>query len=230
MGRAALIVVGVSVGVLLGIGAQEWFGDDSAPSVSGPETVSTSFPPVTHDRGSARDLLAAWGRWRTSTFYARGTWERRLDSGGDPLRGPVLTVQDPPRRVVIRLGALLESTDGSVRSCDSEVGGQLSPACIASAGGIGHDERVAAELAVVEGYVTGAARAFDVGPGSRSGCYRAESRTFAAAAPWGLWAEFCFDADTGAMVMARILRDSAVDTEVMIEVRSELTAADFALG
>ena len=230
MGRVALVISGLSLGVLIGIGMFALLDDDPEPVIGPGQPAATPFPRVDHDEPAAAELVKAWERWRTSTFYARGWWERRLDGGGSPLRGAVLTVQDPPRRAVVRLGSLVESVDGSTRSCDAEVDGAVPPACTAASGGIGYDQRVATEMAVVEDYVFGETRIFDVGRGDIEGCYRAENRSLIAAAPWGLWAEFCFDDATGAMESARIRRDTAVDTEVMIEIRADVTEADFELG
>ncbi len=231
MGRVALVVVGVSIGVLVGIGAFALVDDEDDGPVIGPGVpAESSFPAVGHDGAAALDLVAAWETWRTATFYARGVWERRLDSGGGPLRGDVLNVQDPPRRVVVRLGALVELTDGSVRSCDADVDGGLAPTCTPSDAGLSYEARVAAEMALVEGYVIGESRVFNVGLGESEGCYRAENRALLPAAPWGLWAEFCFDPLSGAMRSARIRRDSAVDTEVMFEVRDTVSESDFAVS
>ena len=96
--------------------------------------------------------------------------------------------------------------------------------------GMSYEERVAAELTAVAEYVSGETRPFDIGVGRAPGCYRAENRAGLAAASWGLWAEFCFDEETGAMESARIRRASAVDTEVMVEIRAEVTEADFLFG
>ena len=230
MGRVALVISGLAIGVFVGIGLFALFDDDPDPVIGAARVPVNPFPRVEHDETAAADLTAAWERWRTATFYARGWWERRLDSGGTPLRGSALTVQDPPRRVVVRLGSVVELVEGSTRSCDADVDGAVPPLCTAATGGVGYDERVARELSVIEDYVMGDTRTFDVGRGDLDGCFRAENRALLAAAPWGLWAEFCFDDATGAMRSARIRRDSAVDTEVMIEIRADVTDADFVLG
>jgi hypothetical protein len=130
----------------------------------------------------------------------------------------------------VRLGSLVELIDDAVRTCDSEAGGALALSCLTGRGGLTYDQRVAAEIAVVEGYVSGDGRPFDVGFGTDDGCYRVENRALLPAAPWGLWAEFCFDPESGAMESARVRRDSAVDTEVMVEIRTGVTEADFELG
>jgi hypothetical protein len=230
VGRAVLVVVGVSLGVLLGIGAYTVLGDDTPSSVGTARPAQTDFPAVDHDEVAAADLLDAWRRWRTATFYSRGSWERRLDNGDSPLRGEVVTVQNPPRRTVVRLGSLVELIDDAVRTCDSEAGGALALSCLTGRGELTYDQRVAAEVNVVEGYVSGDDRPFDVGFGTDDGCYRVENRALLPAAPWGLWAEFCFDPESGAMESARVRRDSAVDTEVMVEIRTGVTEADFDLG
>lgn len=230
MVRAALVIVGVAFGVLLGIGAFVILGDDTPSSVGPSRPAEIVFPAVDHDEVAATELIEAWRRWRTATFYSRGSWERRLDGGDSPLRGEVLTVQDPPRRTVVRLGSLVELIDDAVRTCDAEAGGALAPSCLRGQGGLGYADRVAAEMVRVESYVRGDGRPFDVDFGSDSGCYRVENRTLLPAAPWGLWAEFCFDPESGAMASARVRRDSAVDTEVMVEIRTEVTEADFELG
>ena len=226
MGRIVLVVVGVSIGVLIGIGAFALL-DDSQVVVGRGRPVVTPFPAVDHDEEAAAGLLAAWERWRNATFYSRGTWERRLDAGDDPLRGQVLTVQDPPRRAIVRLGSLVELIDDTIRSCDSDIDGTLPPSCLLGEVGLSYRERVTTEIAVVEEYVIGSARPFDVGPGTSDGCFRAENRTRLAAASWGLWAEFCFDDLTGAMESARIRRETAVDTEIMTLIRADVSDADF---
>jgi hypothetical protein len=227
VGRTVLLLVGVSLGVLIGIGLFALLDDEPEPVSSPTRPASSSFPPVDHDEQAAAELLAAWERWRTATFFARGSWERRLDSGEPPLRGPVLTVQDPPRRAVVRLGSLVELVDGSVRSCDAELEGTILPGCPTGGSGLSYDARVTQELALVADYVSGDQRPFDVGFGRADNCYRTENRALVPAAPWGLWAEFCFDAETGAMESARVRRQSAVDTEVMVEIRAEVTESDF---
>lgn len=230
MGRAALILVGASIGVLVGIGVFMVLDEDPGPLIGPSAPVDSPFPAVDHDEQAAADLITAWERWRTATFYARGTWERRLDGGGAPLRGTTLTVQAPPRRTVVRLGSLVELVDGSTRTCDAEIEGAVAPACVTGAPGLSYEERVEAELGVVTEYVTGETRPFDVGGGRRPGCYRVENRALLAAAPWGLWAEFCFDEETGAMEWARIRRATATDTEIVVEIRADVTDDDFVFG
>lgn len=71
-----------------------------------------SFPSIDHDPVAATELVAVWERWRRASFVISGTWTRTVDGITGPLIGDVYTAQDPPRRLVIRLGAVAESTTG----------------------------------------------------------------------------------------------------------------------
>lgn len=233
MERAALLIGGIAVGVLLAVGAAMVFlGDDSADSDVG-GAVSTSFPAIDHDPAAATALIDAWQRWRQATFATTGSWERVLDTGGDPLAGPTMRVQEPPRRLVVRLGATVERVDDTVAVCDRDgdpddgAFGIDAPDCVEGVGGLDYEERVEREVEVVTGYVVGSDRGYDVGRGEIDGCFRAEARVPTITSPWGRWAEFCFDADTGALQSSRIRKPSAVDTEITESIRVDVTAADF---
>lgn len=231
MERAALLIGAVSVGVLLAVGAAVVvFGAGDASDDAGPDgEVTTSFPAIDHDVEAAEELIEAWDRWRRATFVTTGTWQRELDSGGDPLSGPTLRVQEPPRRLVVRLGSTVERVDDVVAICDTDQAVEIDPPdCVEGRGGLGYDERVDREVATVSGYVVGDARAYDVDRGEITGCFRAEARRPTITSPWGRWAEFCFDAGSGALESSRIRKPSAVDTEITSSIRTEVTAADFA--
>ena len=58
-------------------------------------------------------------------------------------------------------------------------------------------------------------------------CYQAELIGPALASPWGRWAEFCFDEESGALRLARIRRPSAIDVESINTIRTEVSRADF---
>ena len=100
----------------------------------------------------------------------------------------------------------------------------VAPTCLRGEG-IGYDERVTDELALVEQYVGGSNRLYDVA--TDGVCYQAELIGPALASPWGRWAEFCFDEESGALRLARIRRPSAIDVESINTIRTEVSAADF---
>lgn len=221
MERGLVVVLGLVVGVVGALGAFALFagGDE-------PKAPVTSFPAVEHEEVAGDGLLAAWQRWRTATFVSEGTWTRTIDGVAEPLTGPVYTAQRPPRRLVVRLGSTVEETDQTVATCDSSDDELVAPPCLAGDSGLTFDERVSAEVDLVSAYVTGDARLYDVGRAD-PGCYRVELVAPILAAPWGRWAEFCFDPASGALASARVRRPSAVDLEVIDLIRTEVTEADF---
>lgn len=167
--------------------------------------TDTEFPAVDHDPDAAADLIDAWAAWRTGTFVAAGTWTRTIDGrADDPLTGDVYLAQDPPRRYVVRLGAQIFDIDEPDR----------------------FDSLVIAELGLVGGYVFGDGRLYDVARVNES-CFHAELVVPRLASPWGRWAEYCFDGESGAMVSARVRRQSAIDVETNVVLSTEVTDADF---
>ena len=210
MDRALTVVLGLVVaGVVLLLAVALVLtvrADDDVFEVTF-EPVSTDFPPVDHDPDAAADLIDAWAAWRTGTFVTAGTWSRTVDGRDDPLVGDVYLAQDPPRRVVVRLGAQVLDIDDAER----------------------FESLVVNELALVGGYVVGDDRLYDVARISDA-CFHAELVAPALASPWGRWAEYCFDAETGAMVSARVRRQSAIDVERTAVVTTVVTEADFRVG
>ena len=167
--------------------------------------IQTDFAPVEHDPAAAASLIDAWARWRTGTFVTAGTWTRTVDGRPeDPLVGEVSLVQDPPRRQVVRLGSLVTDINDQER----------------------FENLVVAELGLVGGYVVGADRLYDVARVSEV-CFQVELIAPALASPWGRWAEYCFDDGSGALVSARVRRQSAIDVERAVVVTTDVSAADF---
>lgn len=129
-----------------------------------------SFPAIDHGPAAAAELVAAWERWRRASFVSTGAWTQTVDGTTGRLIGDVYTAQDPPRRLVIRLGAVAESIDGSTAACSPvENDDAVEPTCLRGQG-IGYDERVTDELARFQQYVGGSNRLYDVA--TDSVCYR----------------------------------------------------------
>lgn len=229
MERLGVVVGGLVIGLLVAFGLFLAFDDDPGSDDRRP-IDELSFPALDHDPVAADGLVDAWSRWRRATFVTGGTWTRTLDAGGDPLTGPSYRVQAPPRRLVVRLGSTIERVDDTVASCAAADESIAAPDCIAGETGQSYDERVATELAIVRAYVAGEGRLYDVAHGDEEGCFRAELVVAALAAPWGRWAEFCFDDLTGALVSSRVRRASAVDVEDLRVVRTTVTDTDFELS
>ncbi|MEM9203075.1 MAG: hypothetical protein AAGC53_15560 [Actinomycetota bacterium] len=210
MDRALTAILGLvvaAVAVLLGLAVVLTVMVDDVDDIDAARVpIETGFASVEHDPDAARDLLDAWTRWRTGTFVATGTWTRTLDERpDDPLVGDVFVAQDPPQRLVVRLGSVVTAIDDAERF-----------------------ERVlVAELSLIGGYVLGPERLYDVSSGDSAGCYRAELVVPALASPWGRWAEYCFDGESGALLSATVRRQSALDVEQTRAIRAEVSPDDF---
>ena len=221
MERGLVVVLGLVVGIVTALGFYAWQLDDDAEL----EVPTTNFPAITHDSEAAVVFLLDWERWRTATFVSQGTWTRRLDGVDEPLAGSMYTAQDPPRRLVVRLGATIEYVDNQIATCNSSTGELVAPVCVAGSG-MSYDERVRVEMALVRGYVTGVEREYDVRLGE-NGCYQLEIVQPRVASPWGKWSEFCFDAESGALRQATVRRQSATDVELIISISTDVSDADF---
>ncbi len=225
-------VVRVIIGLTVGFAAAFLIGrlvfSDATSPISKGISADTSFPAVDYDPAAAADLVRSWQAWRMGTFITDGTWTRTLDSGRPSLSGPVHVVQDPPRRMTQRLGATVELFDDSVAACEPTTPDDVSVApCVAGDTGMTYQQRVAVELTRVGGYVEGEKRVYDVGRGLLPDCYRAELKVAALGLPWGRWAEFCFDPNSGALISSRVRRQSAIDVEVDTVTSTVVTEADF---
>lgn len=218
-----LILGGLGAGLLvvLGVAALVWEGPGSGTVA--PDELA--FPAVEHDEEAAQSLVVAWNRWRTATFVSSGTWTRTLDGSDTPLTGDVYTAQLPPRRLVVRLGAVTEEVDGDVTTCDGLSGDVIVPGCVEVSGSRTYDERVRAEMSLVLNYVIGDTRIYDVA--EVDGCFQVELVPAALRSPWGRAAKFCFADESGALQSSRVRRQSATDVETTTAIRTEVTDADF---
>jgi hypothetical protein len=218
-----LILAGVVAGMVAVLGlAALTDGDDESPA---PRNLELTFPAVAHDEAAAENLVVAWDRWRTATFVSSGTWTRTLDSSDSPLSGEAYTAQRPPRRLVLRLGAIIERVDGTLVSCDDPTEPVIVPGCSEFSGGASYEDRLHRENSLVLGYVIGDTRLYDVDHVDE--CFQVELIANATRSPWGRAARFCFDEETGALASSRVRRESAVDELITFSIRSEVTDADF---
>lgn len=193
-----VLLLGVALVLTLRAAGDEPFEVEFTP-------LETDFPAVEHDPTAAADLIDAWAAWRTGTFVTAGSWTRTVDGRSDPLVGEVYLAQDPPRRQVIRLGAVVSAIDDPDR----------------------FENLVVSELGLVGGYVIGPDRLYDVSRVSDA-CFHAELVAPSLASPWGRWAEYCFDLESGALISARVRRQTAIDVETTVVVTTEPSDADFA--
>jgi hypothetical protein len=221
-----IVVGGIGIGLLavLGIAAVVW-GDSGPATDAASREIELTFPAVEHDESAAESLVVAWNRWRTSTFVSSGTWTRTLDGSDSPLSGDVYVAQDPPRRLVVRLGSVTEQIDGTLTVCDGSGDEIIVPGCGEVTTSRSYDDRVRSEMSLILRYVIGDARIYDVA--RVDNCFQVELLPAALRSPWGRAAEFCFDDESGALRSSRVRRQSAVDVETTTVIRTEVTEADF---
>jgi hypothetical protein len=221
-----LVLGGLCAGVLavLAIAARVAGDDDPGPAETLP-SIELTFPAVDHDPAAAEALVIAWNRWRTGTFVSSGTWTRTIDGADEPLSGDVFMAQDPPRRLVVRLGAVTESIDGTVTTCDAPSDAIVVPACTDGGQGRSYDERLDTEMQLVLEYIIGNARLYDVE--QHDSCFQLELREAVLRSPWGRASQFCFDDETGALASSLVRRQSAVDEERTTGYRTDVTDDDF---
>lgn len=221
MERALLVALGVVLGGVAALGIYAW----QLHGTESPDAPATSFPAVEHDSAVVPGFIDDWARWRLATFVSEGTWSRSVDGIDEPLTGPLYTVQDPPRRLVVRLGTTVEQVDDRIASCDSSDEEIIAPVCLAGTG-LSYSERVDAEMRLVLGYVRAETRIYNLRQGD-DGCYQLELTAPVLASPWGKWAEFCFDEASGALRRAVVRRQSATDVELTVLIRTDVTPDDF---
>jgi hypothetical protein len=220
-----LVLAGVLAGILVVLGLAALVVDDETLAKPPIHALEVGFPAVVHDDDDARMLTVAWNRWRTASFVSPGTWTRTLDGVDAPLTGNTYTAQDPPRRLVVRLGGVLEQIDGELTTCAAPAEGVIVPACTEVSGQRGYDDRVLAEMALVVGYVIGESRIYDVA--AIDGCFQVELLPAALRSPWGRAAEFCFDESSGALWSSRVRRQTATDFEQTTAIREEVADLNF---
>ena len=223
-----LVAAGVVAGLVAVLALAALLADDGEEPAGPTAAVELSFPAVDHDEAAAEALVVAWNRWRQATFVSIGTWTRTLDGAAEPLSGDSYLAQDPPRRVVVRLGAVIESIDGAVVICDDPTEPVIVPGCTEVQSGATYDDRLQTEMSLVLNYVRGEQRIYHVA--EVDDCFQVELIEPALRSPWGRAAEFCFDEDSGALRSSRVRRQSAIDEEVVSVIRTEVTGADFQLG
>ena len=183
---------------------------------------SPTRTPGGHPAPSPDAFLAAWERKLTGTWVVVSAFSRTTEDGRT-LNGEIVEVQRPPDRLRRGLGSVEGRIAGRRIGCAATVAG--SSEC--REGGIAppYDEEVAAELALLRGYVLGPTRLYTV-IADRSGCFHLRLVQRMLAPPYGEAARFCFDAATGALRSSEVSRGGALDVTRAVEVRADVTDAD----
>lgn len=218
------VVVGLLAGALAAVlvvvvaGSSDDDGDDTVELAP----VSQGLPPEQAQNVDA--FLASWQRFLTGTFRVDLRFERRVTGRSDALVTPGLIVQAPPRRLVRSAGGQSVVTGDQFQRCNTGPDGQVS--CTTGGTQAGYDEQVARDLAVLRTYFAGDTPLYRVSRPS-AGCFELDLYKATQLPPYGQSAEFCFDADTGAMLRYQTVSLDGVDTVTAVSVRGSVSDADF---
>lgn len=180
------------------------------------------------DGAAATDLIDAWERSRTATFVRLGSFERRSDVTGAAIASEDVFAQRPPQRLHRQLGGVDGRDDDRLVVCPARPAGDDASACyLGEPGGDTYEEDLAAELAGLHSILEGATPLYAVARADRDGCFDLAQQRSDPRAPFGIEAQFCFDADTGAPTNSRVRYEGGiVEVLAVTEIRSEVTDDD----
>ena len=146
---------------------------------------------------AAPAFLRVWRRSLTGTWVVEQRFDRVL-ANGRRLSSTVHRAQRPPESLVC------SAATGKQRTCEPPL---TTP----------FDARVARDMALLRGYVTGRTRLYAVTAGD-SGCFRLRLVASVLTPPYGRRATFCFDAATGAPLRSEVRRDEGIDRITAVKV------------
>jgi hypothetical protein len=217
----SLVLLGLAAGALIGLlGAWAARGHgEKQPSTISLAPVQTGLPP--DHQANARAFITAWQRFREGTFRADYTFVRRF-ADGRTLEAQRSIVQQPPRRVVRQLGGVVSLGEEGQSSCDTV---DDKSVCTPPAG-VDYEASVQDEMVAWATAFAGDKPAYLVDV-PEPGCFELSLAQPLPAAPYGDAARFCFDQATGALQQRQIVRQTAVDTEVAVQINAIVTDADF---
>jgi hypothetical protein len=180
-------------------------------------------PTPQHGDDAIAAFLQAWADNRNGTFITESTYVRTTDDDRE-LRSTVRVAQRPPSRLLVQFDSVEARVDGRPLRCTEDPAGRTlcGPE---GPEGAPYEEVVDAELETLLGYLVGDPPLYEV-EGDGDGCFDLTLARDLPYAPYGEAARFCFDEETGAMVLARIERPEATDVTEAVSVQSEVTDAD----
>ncbi|MEL7208124.1 MAG: hypothetical protein AAGK32_07820, partial [Actinomycetota bacterium] len=215
---AALVLVGLAVAVVSG-----GDGDDPPPAdtETGPEVVER--------------FVDDFESSLTGTFEVRSTFTR-LQGEQQVGSADVRVVQRFPDRLTFRGDSVSGRLDGRAVTCE---GTGSDASCLAGTEPVDAERDVEEQVAAIEEYVTGPSPLYSVLAhepseatrlgGEEDRCYALDLLRQLPVAPYGTFADFCFDPATGAPTLLRVERPEAVDVTAATQVTAEVTDADLRL-
>lgn len=174
---------------------------------------------------AAQAFVQAWDRSKRGTFTVVSDFRRTTPNG--ELETTHQLSQSPPDVVRRQFGAIDGQLGGHPIVCTRDPRDEVS--CVQGATDLAPwDEQVRAEVDRWAGYLTGDVPLYRVETAG-DGCFDLRLARVFPSPPYGRRARFCFDEATGAPTYSEIRRDEGTDVLEATQVRSTVSAADFAL-
>ncbi len=171
-------------------------------------------------------FLAAFKRSLTGTYVVQATFTRQLDSGR-MMTSNALVAQAPPDHVRREFGGISGAINGHGISCNADPNGGFT--CGPGPTAELYPQKVASDMANLASYFKGPIPLYRVVRTS-SECFALTQVRPMFNAPYGSYAEMCFDPATGAMSKVLTKNESATDTFQAVHISASVTPSDLALG
>jgi hypothetical protein len=173
---------------------------------------------------ASEEFIAAFQRSLEGTYFVRAVFTRVL-SDGRTLTSNASVAQRPPDSLRRQFGGLTGTIGGRQVVCSTEGGGPFH--CAPGVDAPDHATVISQDVANLRSYFVAPAlyQAVRAGPD----CFELTQLRPSAVLPYGSFARFCFDPDTGAIRLLRQDVEGATDTFEATLVRGEVTEQDFSL-
>lgn len=224
------VVAGVAVGALAtgaliasGVleentgGATDPAGEVDRPGDTGDEAADEAV----RRAEDAEAFLEAFERSRLGTFVVESTLQRTFP-GGSGFTAESSVAQDPPDRLERSLGSVTARLGSDITLCRVTDAGRYR--CTTGRAERSYRGLVADEVEVLATYLGGDLPLYAVT--ADGDCFDLDQVRPLPAPPYGTAARFCFDDETGALVLLRVERDEAVDLTEATSVTAEVRAGD----
>jgi hypothetical protein len=189
--------------------------------------------PVHRDETDASaDFVAAWERSRRGTFVVQSDFRRTL-ADGRTLYSVTELVQRPPDRITRQFGGIDGAVNGHPVVCSTDQNGAFR--CFEGTQTVPRfDDQLQSEVDNLRSYFAAPRPAapplYRVIHAPDDGCFELFEQRAYPNAPYGRYARFCFDADTGAQrSFERRLEANVRETIDAVSINPTVVTSDFGL-
>jgi hypothetical protein len=216
--RSRVVVAGAIAGLVVGVGL-------AALVVSSLDVGSGSDSDVVSGEPAAREFVAAWERSKLGTYFVVSDYLRETPAG--ELTDSLQLAQRPPDYIRSQFGNVEARLGDAPVSCYTVPTGEVS--CIQGVAETTYAEIVEEEVGRFDNYFFNRAVPLYRVQTTGDGCFDLILTQVFLSPPYGESATFCFDEETGAVIFSEIRQIEGTTTTRAVEVRGEVTDADFLL-